>query len=225
MKNISNIILILSLIFLSSLCLLEKSINGLCIYISVLLGILSAKYGSNGKWLMFVFDILSYVLYTFVCIKERYLGELLLSYFIIIVNFFCIVEWRQNQECSFVKINNITKRELFFCSIIAFLGFCIYFVILYSINCNMAFANALSSVMFLLSTYFCFRRSVMQYYFLIVYEICFISLWFFSIANVRIENIMFLIGGVTELCYCFKGLHNWHILGKKQSITVCYLME
>ena len=61
------------------------------VWLSTTLGMLAAKDAKDGKWTNFLFDIISYLTYIIVCIKENYYGELILSFIVIVINIFSII--------------------------------------------------------------------------------------------------------------------------------------
>lgn len=219
MKNVGNILFYVSLSFATIITIILSSLEAWIVWFSTILGILSSKMASSGKLAMFFFDIVSYIFYISICLKANYFGELTLSVIIILINLFCLVEWSKNQKDNTVIINKLNKAEIGFSVFCTAAILIIYAVLLYRINSDYAFLNALSTILYLLGSYFCYRRSVLQFYSWIFYEIVFIVLWVISASTGNISNIIFLIGGASELIYDILGIYNWKKLVKKQGIT------
>ncbi len=216
MKNVGNILFYVSLAFATIITIMLSSVNAWIVWASTILGILSSKMASSGKLTMFIFDIISYIFYISICLKANYFGELTLSVIIILINLFCLIEWSKNQKDNTVIINKLNKSEISFSVFCTVLILIIYTILLYRINSDYVFLNALSTISYLLGSYFCYRRSVLQFYSWIFYEIVFIALWVISATTGNISNIIFLIGGISELIYDILGIYNWKKIVKKQ---------
>lgn len=233
MKRLGNVIFYISLIIATIITILLSSTNAWIVWVSTVLGVLSSKMASSGKLTMFLFDIVSYIFYISICLNANYFGELTLSIIIILINLFCLVEWSKNQKDNAVIISRLNKLETNFSLFCASILLIIYSVILYRFDSDFAFLNALSTISYLLGSYFCYRRSIWQFYSWIFYEIVFIVLWVISAINGDVSNIIFLIGGVSELIYDVLGIYNWKRLVKLQrrgdvgvrTLTLCKKMK
>lgn len=233
MKRLGNVIFYISLIIATIITILLSSTNAWIVWVSTVLGVLSSKMASSGKLTMFLFDIVSYIFYISICLNANYFGELTLSIIIILINLFCLVEWSKNQKDNAVIISRLNKSETNFSLFCASIFLIIYSVILYRFDSDFAFLNALSTISYLLGSYFCYRRSIWQFYSWIFYEIVFIVLWVISAINGDVSNIIFLIGGVSELIYDVLGIYNWKRLVKLQrrgevgvrTLTLCKKMK
>lgn len=215
--TLSNCIFFISILISTLLAIIFSSKATWMVWVSGVLGVLSSKMSASGKWSMFIFDIFSYILYIFICIQERYYGEMILSYVIILINIFCLLEWRKNQENDAVIVYGMQKKEISFSVFVACIILIIYAIALFKLNSSFAFLNAISTVTYLLGSYFCYRRSILQFYSWICYEIVFISLWIISAIYTDFGSAIFLIGGVSELIYDIIGIFNWRKLAKRQN--------
>lgn len=219
--ELSNILMITSFILTTTLALYISSTAAWYVWLSTILGILASKSAKDGKWYTFLFDIISYIFYLQVCINQKYYGEFILAIIIIIFNIFCLKEWKTNSPNNLVKVNLINKNEIKLISFIGIFGLLIYTIILHKFNSNLAFINSICTISFMLGNYFCFRRSVLQFYSLIVYEIAFILLWTISALNNNISSILFLIGGTCELVYDILAIAKWNKLTNMQKHIKC----
>lgn len=219
--NISNILLWISFIITTTLAVVFWSKNTFGVWISTVLGILASKSASSGKWFTFLFDIVSYIFYLQICMQERFWGEFTLSIAIIIFNIFCIKEWKKHSENNLVKINDVNKNEIKFIGFVGSLLLIIYAIFLQKINSNLAILNSICTVSFLLGNYFCYRRSVLQFYCLIIYEISFILIWGISAMQGNYSSLMFIVGGTCELIYDVLGIVTWKKLQNIQKIKKC----
>lgn len=169
---------------------------------------------------MFIFDILSNIAYVTICLNERYYGEMILSYVIILINILSLLEWRNNQNDGIVAVNKIKTFEKIISFVISFIVMIAYSFVLSAINSELAILNALSTILYVLGSYFCFRRSIYQFYIWIGYEITYILLWLLS---GNISGVILLVGGISELIYDIIGVINWKTYsqfqyGKKSQI-------
>lgn len=94
----SNIILATTVILITVYAIIFSSAIMWVIWLSTLLGMLSSKTNTEGKWITFIFDILSYAIYIYVCIAEKYYGELILSVIIITIHMFSLFEWKKTKH-------------------------------------------------------------------------------------------------------------------------------
>lgn len=217
--TLSNLFLTLCCITITILAIVYSSIFTWLIWASSIFGILSSKFATDGKWLTFVFDIISYGLYIFICINEKYYGELILSVIIIIIHIFSLFEWKKNQQDNIVKIKRLTKKEVSLSIVISSILLILYVGILYLIKSDMPILNAIPTIIYLLGNYYCFRRSVLQFYCWIGYEVVFMSLWIVSAINGELGSIIFLVGGLSEFIYSIIGIYNWNKIEKNQNKT------
>ena len=110
-------------------------------------------------------------------------------------------------------------REVSFSVFVATIILIVYAITLFKINSSFAFLNALSTITYLLGSYFCYRRSILQFYSWICYEVVFIALWIISATKGDYGSAIFLVGGISELIYDLIGIHNWRKLSKNQETT------
>ncbi len=195
------------------------------VWLSTTLGMLAAKDAKDGKWTNFLFDIISYLTYIIVCIKENYYGELILSFIVIVINIFSIIEWKKHSFGKEVLINKITLNETHFAMFVWAIIFIIYAIFLNIFNSSMPILNALGTTFFLLGNYFSYRRCGYQFYCWGIYEITFIILWLVSAINSNAGNIIFLIDGIVELIYNIMGIFTWNKLSKLQNQKIFSLTK
>ena len=148
--------------------------------------------------------------------REKYYGEMILSYIIILMHIFSLIEWTNNQEKNIVTINKLKRKECIFSLFISGILIVLYNIILVKIETSYSFLNAISTIIFLLGNYFCFRRSIFQFYAWIIYEIIFITLWAISAINGTYANMIFFVGGLSELIYNIIGIFKWNKMFKNQ---------
>ena len=214
--TISNLFLLLSIIASTVIAIVYSSIFTWIVYFSAIFGILSSKTATDGKWTTFVFDIISYGLYIYLCVTEKYYGELILSCIIIVIHFISLFEWKRHQKNDVVEIRKLNNKELYFSLSLSFVVLIIYALVLFYIKTEFPILNAIPTIVYLLGNYFCYRRSVLQFYCWIGYEIFFGILWILSATNGEIGSLIFLIGGISEFIYGIIGIKNWNKLYLEQ---------
>ena len=217
--NITNILLVVFVIISTTFAILYSSLLTWIIWISGITGILSACYGSKGKWICFVFDIISYGTYIYICLVERYYGELILAGIVIIIYTVSLFEWRRNNAGDHVKINALSLKELLLTFSIGIISIVVYAVALYYMKSDLPILNAIPTVAFLLGTYFSFRRSPIQFCMYVMYELLFISLWIIAAVSGDTGGIIFVIEAIGELVFCSMGIYKWTKKLKQQNAS------
>ena len=205
----SNLIFFVCFVVSLTLAIIFSSLFSWLIFLSTISGILSAKLTAEGKWFTFIFDIISYGFYIYICIATRYYGEMVLSIIIIVIHLASLFEWKNNQIKKVVKVNSLSKKEILVISALFLVSFAIYFTILYFVKTEQPILNALATLVFLVGNYFCFRRSALQFYFFILYEVFFIALWIIAACAGNFGSLIFLIGAIGESIFEIIGIVKW----------------
>lgn len=219
--NYSNFLIIISFVVCLLFLIFSFSFNTLCVCISTIFGILASKNAKDGKWQAFIFDILSSALYLNACLNNKYYGEFILSVLIIMFNVICLKEWKKNTTNNFVKISDVCYKEIRFIGFVGIILLSVYAIILTKLNTAFALFNAICTISFILGNYFCFRRSVIQFYCLVTYEIFFITLWCISAFSGNFISILFIFGGTFELLYDILGIIKWKNIATHQKNKKC----
>ncbi len=219
--NFSNIIFGVGFIFCLALTIHFTSLYAWLVFFSTIFGMLASKYTKDGKWTNFIFDIISYTIYSILCIKQKYYGELILAYAVIIMHVFSLMEWKKNSENIVVKPSKVSNKLIFKLVVFGFFGFCLYYFFLSVIGSSYALLNAISTTLFLLGNCFCYHRSIIQFYFWCGYEIIYIILWGLSASSYNISGLVLLIGGSLEIIYDIQGIYAWKKLSKVKIKKYC----
>ncbi len=215
--NIENFIVIISVILITILAIILSSIDTWLIWISTLLGILSSRFIIEGKWINYIFELLSYVVYIYICLKVLYYGEVILSCFIIVLHLISLLKWITNQDVNkVVKVNKIDKKELLIVIVIFLLIYLACVFLLYAIKSDLPILNAFSSVIYIMGAYFAIRRSSINFICIVLYELTFISLWFILFQKGEYSSFIFLIGAFVELYYNIIGIKKWKNIRREQ---------
>lgn len=212
----SYLITIISILAATILALLNSSVLTWMIWLSTILGLFSSQFLSEAKIGSFIFEILSYAVYIYVCVKLVFWGELILSCIIIVLHL--IFEWKKHLINKQVEVSKIKKLEVAVSIGISVLLGILYSIFLYKINSALPILNAIPTITYLLSCYYCYRRSILQFVCTILYEISFMVLWVVqaSWGGGEIGNLIFLIGGIYEFIYGFISIYKWNKLQKEQ---------
>ena len=217
--TVSNVLLLFSILFATALAIVFSSLMTWLVWASAIFGILTAVFSAKGKWICFVFDLLSYAFYIYICLVEKYYGELILSIIIIFISIISLFEWRNNQINEVVKINKLKNNEIVLAGTIGIVGLVVYIMILHFMGSDMSILNAVPTIAYLLGYYFCVRRSILQFCCYIAYEVLFIILWIITACRGEFESVIFLVGAISELFYLIIGYINWNKLTKQQAIN------
>lgn len=216
--NLENIVLIASFIISLIIAILYSSLSVWIIFFSSIFGIISSFFSSQGKWLGFVFDIISYAIYIYTCLTQLYYGEMILSVVIIVLHVLSLVQWKKHEENGVVVVDDLSKKMLISSLIISIIGVVGYTAVLWFINSEYPILNGLATVVYLLKCFYSYKRSVWQFGCYLVYEIIFIILWLLALENGEMGGYIFLVGGISELIFCVFGLINFNKLKIKQNL-------
>ena len=211
-----NIFFLVSFVASLAIAIVFSSLMTWMIFLSSIFGILSSIFATKGKWLTYVFDILSYAVYIYICLVNKFYGELILSVVIIVIHVFALIEWKKNTEEDFVTINNLKAKEIVISISISLVATAIYATILFFIKSEYPIMNACLTVVYLLGNYFAYRRSQLQFLGWILYDILFIVIWGLTAIGGDYGSIIFLIGGASELVYGAIGIFSWTKIEKQQ---------
>ncbi len=212
----SNIITILAIVAATVLAIFNSSVLTWMIWLSTVLGLFSSQALSDAKIGSFVFEILSYAVYIYVCIKQAFFGEIILSCIIIVLHIITIFEWNKHLINKQVEVSNTNNLEIVVLIVISIVLGILYSLFLYKINSALPILNAIPTITYLLSCYFCYRRSILQFVCTIIYEISFMVLWIVQASWGEISGLIFLIGGIYEFIYAFISISKWKKLQKQQ---------
>ena len=215
--TLSNIFLIVCLVATTTLAFIYSSLMTWLIWLSTVFGIFSSRSATSGKWSTFVYDIISYGIYIYICLIEMYYGELTLSVIIIVIHIFSLFEWKKNQLDGKVIIKSLTRKELILSFLISGAVLVVYAIILYFVGTVFPILNAIPTIVYLLGNYFSLRRSVLQFYCWVGYELFFVALWIIVAAKGELGSIIFLVGGISELIYGIYGIWNWKRIKQEQT--------
>ena len=204
--DVSNFVFISTIVIATLITIIFNSTNSLVVLFSTICGVVATKMASNGKWQMFIFDILSNITYISICLSHKFYGEMILAYVIIFINFISLLEWRNNQQNGIVVVKKIKKVELVLSLTLGFVVMIGYAFAMKLMNSELPLLNSISTVLYILGSYFCFRRSTWQFYVWIGYELTYILIWLLS---GNISGLILLVGGISELIYDIIGVVNW----------------
>ena len=214
--NLQNVLILIGIIVSFVLACVFSSIMIWLVFFSAVFGMLSSVFASNGKWIGFVCDIISYAIYIYICIRFLYYGELILSVLIIIFHIFSIFQWKSNEKDGIVVVNDLKKKEIYISILTASILCVLYIIVLYFIGSEYPILNGIATIVYILGNYFSYRRNISQFFCMILYEIAFIVLWLLSLNVDDVSGYIFLIGGLNEMICAIMGIYNWKRIKEKQ---------
>ncbi|MBE7075699.1 MAG: nicotinamide mononucleotide transporter [Clostridiales bacterium] len=223
--NWSNLFLLVCFVAYTTIAIIFSSWLTWLVWASALFGVLAMKTNSDAKWSYFVFDISSYAIYILVCYNANYIGEIVLACIVIIIDICSLIEWVRNQQNKVIKIRHISTKEIFISCMVSLVLFVAYFLFLYYLGSDLPVLNAIATVVYLLGNYFCYRRTLLQFYCLMAYEAIFIILWIISACQGDFGNVIFMIGGFCEIVYEIMGARNWEKIKAEQRDTVLVMIS
>lgn len=199
--------------------IIKPNILSLLTGFSAIFGVLSSFFILKGHPVNFLYDILSYIFYIFISYKEKYLGEIILSIIIIFLHIVSLYEWKNHYKNKTLSIKKLSSKKLFHINITLFILFIFYYPFLTKIKSNLPLLNTLSTLSYLGATYLCFYRSSIQFYYWILYQISYITLWLNSYFLGNSESIILLLGSICELLLHIISIKNWEKIYNKQIPT------
>lgn len=215
----SNLLLVVCLLVITAIAIVFSSLMTWIIWLSEVFGILTTFFSAKGKWICYIFDLASYALYIYVCLIERYYGEMILSFIVIIISIISLVKWKKNQLEDVVEVNWISNKEVAFSYVFGAIALVLYSVVLYFLNTSLPILNAIPTIFYLLGYYYGARRSMLQFYSFIAYEVGFVLIWTVTAINGQIDSLIFLIGGICEIIFLIIGVLNWRKIKRKQDLN------
>ncbi|MCR5587707.1 MAG: nicotinamide riboside transporter PnuC [Lachnospiraceae bacterium] len=204
-------------LIVSSFCIFDR-VNYLTLMAS-LIGvtsiIINAKGNPLGQFLMIIFSLLYGIIsYTF-----SYYGEMITYLGMTMpMALFSLVAWLRHPfkgKKSEVEVNQISKRETLFMSLLAIIVTIIFYFILKHFNTANLYPSTLSVTTTFIAVYLTFRRSP---YFSIAYasnDIVLIVLWVLASITDR-KYISVVVCFIAFLFNDIYGFVNWKIMEKRQ---------
>ena len=204
-------------LIVSSFCIFDR-VNHLTL-IASLIGvtsiIINAKGNPLGQFLMIIFSLLYGIIsYTF-----SYYGEMITYLGMTMpMALFSLVAWLRHPfkgKKSEVEVNQISKRETLFMSLLAIIVTIIFYFILKHFNTANLYPSTLSVTTTFIAVYLTFRRSP---YFSIAYasnDIVLIVLWVLASITDR-KYISVVVCFIAFLFNDIYGFVNWKIMEKRQ---------
>lgn len=204
-------------LIISSFCIFDR-VNYLTL-IASLIGvtsiIINAKGNPLGQFLMIIFSLLYGIIsYTF-----SYYGEMITYLGMTMpMALFSLVAWLRHPfkgKKSEVEVNQISKRETLFMSLLAIIVTIIFYYILKHFNTANLYPSTLSVTTTFIAVYLTFRRSP---YFSIAYasnDIVLIVLWVLASITDR-KYISVVVCFIAFLFNDIYGFVNWKIMEKRQ---------
>ena len=214
--NVQNLILLTFALASVVMAIVFATPISWLVCISSITGMLAVKTNTEGKWICFIFDSISFGTYIYVCFIERYYGEMILAIVIIIWYTISLFEWKKHEMENVVEVDHLKTREIVIITIITILFILGYALVLFKINSDMPLLNAIPTAMFLLGNYLCTKRSRFQFVFFALYEIFFIVLWVMAAINGDIGGAIFVVEAVSELIFCIIGIFTWNKMKSHQ---------
>lgn len=186
--------------------------------LSSIIGIITALLIAKGKNLGQVFGLISALLYSFVSLRNKFYGEVIIYMFIMLPMYLIgILSWikHQSKKTNTIQINNIKLKEWIIVSIICVFAFLGIYYLLSFFKTKELFISALSVVSSLFAIYLGIRRSRYSFYFYIMNDFILIALWGIPVINGEIALFPMLFNPIINFINDSYGIYNW---GKLEQI-------
>jgi len=188
------------------------------IFLSVTFGLLVNAFSAEGRWICYIFSIISYAIYIPFCIVANVHGELAVSFLVIFANFITLFKWRKNTKNKSVTINKLSFKENAICVCVAIvLTIALGFVFM-AMETPFPFLNSICVVAIVIGFWFEYRISRSQFVSMVVNATAYLTLWLLhAIQGGDLGFLLFTIGGIATLGYSLYGLIRWGRLYKEQT--------
>ena len=204
------------LLIFSSIILIMSGIISRSDYLTIICSLvllLVVLTQAKGKVISQFLGIVFVVIYSIVAYRNRYYGEVIIYFFIMLPLFIAgIISWIKNidEDTNRVKANEITIREWNVLIIISGILFVILYYILKYFNTAQLFISTLSMITSLFATYLLTRRSKYGFLFYIGNDIILFILWGVVVIQGNFSVLPLVINQVINMINDTYGWYSWN---------------
>lgn len=187
--------------------------------LSSIIGIITALLLAKGKNLGQIFGLMSAFLYSFVSLKNRFYGEVIIYMCIMLPMYLIgILSWikHQSKKTNTIQVNNIKLKEWIIVSIICIFAFVGIYWLLKTFETKELFISSLSVVSSLFAIYLGIRRCKYSFYFYIMNDFILIMLWGIPVINGTLALVPMVFNPIINFINDNYGIYNWNKLEQIQ---------
>ncbi len=183
--------------------------------LSSIIGIITALLLAKGKNLGQILGLICALLYSFVSLKNRFYGEVIIYMCIMLPMYLIgILLWirHQNKKTDTVQVNNIKLKEWIVVSIVCIFAFIGIYWLLKTFETKELLISSLSVVSSLFAIYLGIRRCKYSFYFYIINDFILIMLWGIPVINGTLSLFPMLFNPIINFINDSYGIYNWNKL-------------
>lgn len=187
--------------------------------LSSIIGIITALLLAKGKNLGQIFGVISAFLYSFVSLKSKFYGEVIIYICIMFPMYIIgILSWikHKSKKTNTILVNSIKLKEWIIVSGICILAFIGIYWLLKIFKTKELFISSLSVVSSLFAIYLGIRRCKYSFYFYIMNDFILIILWGIPVINGTISLVPMVFNPIINFINDSYGIYNWNKLEKIQ---------
>src|SRR5574344_1068843 len=211
--NLFEIIMIaVSFIAYTISAIIINSVLGWVAYLSCITYLFYLVLNAKANFWGFLFCIASYVIYMYIDLKLSYFGEFISGIIAIIINFLTFFLWRKNtmeNDKTEIKINSLSRKEIFISLIIGIIFEIVSYFILKTINSSYFLLNSFSITLVSLTYYYEIRRSPLRFLFSLFASIIYFSLWIIAYLQGQSFALPFVVNCILEFICAVYSYINW----------------
>ncbi|MBD5086513.1 MAG: nicotinamide mononucleotide transporter [Clostridiales bacterium] len=185
--------------------------------IAGIFGLSCVLFAAKGKVICVFLTWGMIVFYSLLSYQNKYYGEVFINLCLMFpMTVIQLVAWIRNLgKDHVVKVNSITKKEVFIVVLVACVAFVAFYFILRALNTSQLIISTISIVTSVLATYFQSRRSKYGFLAFLFNDVVLCVLWLFATLE-DTANVAMLTAVALYVVSDIYGFISWGVLQKRQ---------
>ena len=185
--------------------------------IAGIFGLSCVLFAAKGKVICVFLTWCMIVFYSLLSYQNKYYGEVFINLCLMFpMTVIQLVAWIRNLgKDHVVKVNSITKKEVFIVVLVACVAFVAFYFILRALNTSQLIISTISIVTSVLATYFQSRRSKYGFLAFLFNDVVLCVLWLFATLE-DTANVAMLTAVALYVVSDIYGFISWGVLQKRQ---------
>ena len=185
--------------------------------IAGIFGLSCVLFAAKGKVICVFLTWGMIVFYSLLSYQNKYYGEVFINLCLMFpMTVIQLVAWIKNLgKDHVVKVNSITKKEVFIVVLVACVAFVAFYFILRALNTSQLIISTISIVTSVLATYFQSRRSKYGFLAFLFNDVVLCVLWLFATLE-DTANVAMLTAVALYVVSDIYGFISWGVLQKRQ---------
>lgn len=192
----------------------NNDLHSVISWASYMFYMLALFFASVGKWKSHAFNIISYLIYLYICIQLFYVGEIISTLLSVSLSVVFIFSWKKKEQENkygerVLDVSKIKAKEFVIINIIGVIVFVVSFLIFNFIESNEVLLNSLIMAFAIISYYFTFRVSKLSFFYGFVSTLLYMLLWLKTFTSGSDFASIYIIGSAFSLVWSFVSIINW----------------